>query len=94
MKLAWLANTSQGRMVGDYISTSIPPGDDDAAPVFAVAQPPTGGSSCALPPVVCHENMYTTPEDLLSIVGGTNTVGNEATYPLSHPPAQGRQTAK
>ncbi len=41
MKVDWLANTSQGRMVGDYISTSFLNGR--AFPLFAVAGPPTGG---------------------------------------------------
>lgn len=78
MNLNWLANTSQGRMVGDYISTSIVPGDDDATPVFEVAFPPTGGPSCALPPVVCHENTYTTSEDVLHLTGGTNVANDVA----------------
>ncbi|HSD25441.1 MAG TPA: sialidase family protein [Solirubrobacterales bacterium] len=42
MSLDWLANTSQGRMVGDYISTSFV--HNDAVPFFAEANPPTGGS--------------------------------------------------
>jgi len=39
MNLAWLAATSQGRMVGDYISTSHA-SDGSAHPVIAVANPP------------------------------------------------------
>ncbi len=65
MNLTWLASTSQGFMVGDYISTSIVPGDDDATPVFEVAFTPSGG--------LLHENTYTTPEDVLKMVGGTIT---------------------
>jgi hypothetical protein len=42
MQLGWLANTSQGRMVGDYISTSVPNGGN-AWPTIAVATAPTGG---------------------------------------------------
>jgi hypothetical protein len=41
MSLSWLANTSLGLMVGDYISTSFVAGD--AQPFFAVAKPPSGG---------------------------------------------------
>ena len=41
MLLAWIANTDQGRMVGDYMSTSFT-GDGKAHPVFAMAKPPTG----------------------------------------------------
>jgi hypothetical protein len=49
MALASLANTSQGRMVGDYISTSF--AGATAHGVFAVANPPSGG--------VFDEAMYT-----------------------------------
>lgn len=38
MSLSWLPNTTQGRMVGDYISTSFSGGQ--AIPVFAIAYPP------------------------------------------------------
>jgi hypothetical protein len=38
MKVAWIANTNQGRMVGDYISTSFT-GDGKAHPVFSLAKP-------------------------------------------------------
>jgi hypothetical protein len=40
MKLSWIADTSQGRMVADYISTSFAGGH--AVPVFVIAKPPTG----------------------------------------------------
>src|SRR5829696_2239487 len=40
MSLSWLANTSQGRMVGDYISTSYSGGT--AHPVFTLATAPSG----------------------------------------------------
>lgn len=41
----WVANTSQGRMVGDYISTSY--GSDNLAhSVFATASAPTSGMNC------------------------------------------------
>jgi BNR repeat-like domain len=41
MSLSWLASTNQGRMVGDYISTSWSGGS--AHPAFAAASAPTGG---------------------------------------------------
>jgi hypothetical protein len=40
MTLSWLPDTSQGRMVGDYISTSYSGGT--AHPVFALASAPSG----------------------------------------------------
>ena len=43
MMLSWLPNTSQGRMFGDYISTSVRPGGN-AFPVFPIAHAPTGGT--------------------------------------------------
>jgi hypothetical protein len=43
MTLSWLPNTSQGRMFGDYISTSVLPGGN-AYPVIPVASAPTGGT--------------------------------------------------
>jgi hypothetical protein len=51
IQLAWIANTSQGRMVGDYISTSFASGA--ARPVFASAVAPSGG--------VFAEGMFTSP---------------------------------
>ncbi len=50
MTLAWLPNTSQGRMVGDYKSTSFVSGGA-ALPVFAVAKPNSG--------VVFNQAIYT-----------------------------------
>jgi hypothetical protein len=47
MQLAWLADTSQGRMVGDYISTSFSNGK--AVGIFASATPPDPGF---------HESMF------------------------------------
>jgi hypothetical protein len=40
--LSWISNTSQGRMVGDYISTSIVGGR--AWPTFAIATAPSGST--------------------------------------------------
>jgi hypothetical protein len=43
MTLSWLPNTSQGRMFGDYISTSVRAGAN-AYPTIGVANPPTGST--------------------------------------------------
>ena len=43
MSLSWLPNTSQGRMFGDYISTSVLPGGR-AYPVIPVAAAPSGST--------------------------------------------------
>jgi BNR repeat-like domain len=42
MRLGWLPDTTQGLMVGDYISTSFM--HEHAFPFFAEANPPSGGS--------------------------------------------------
>jgi hypothetical protein len=43
MNLSWLPNTSQGRMFGDYISTSVRNGGN-AYPTIGVAKAPTGAT--------------------------------------------------
>jgi hypothetical protein len=56
MQLSWLPNTSQGVMVGDYFSASIPPGSNVAVPVFMVASAPTGSTF--------HQPTFAVREDL------------------------------
>jgi hypothetical protein len=69
MTMSWLPNTSQGRMVGDYISTSF--GSDGLAhPAFAVAKAPTaGGSDCATATPNCDQGGYTTATGLAASGG-------------------------
>ena len=43
MNPSWLPNTSQGRMFGDYISTSVRPGGN-AFPVIPIGHAPTGST--------------------------------------------------
>jgi hypothetical protein len=75
MNVTWLANTSQGRMVGDYISTSFnASGPASAHGVFAVATAPSGG--------VFNEAMFTTAAGITR--GGT--LSGE-TAPLDSVPA-------
>src|SRR6266568_755732 len=58
MPSTWVANTSQGRMVGDYISTSY--GSDNLAHgVFATASTPTSGTNCGDVADNCLEPMDT-----------------------------------
>ena len=58
--MSWLANTNQGRMVGDYIATSILSGI--AQTVFAVASAP-------ISPGMFNEAMFT-PTGGLPVAGG------------------------
>src|SRR4051794_19831845 len=68
MPSTWAATTSQGRMVGDYISTSY--GSDNLAhDVFATAGAPTSGTSCSSVLDNCSEPMD-------SFVGGLAAGGS------------------
>jgi hypothetical protein len=57
---SWVANTSQGRMVGDYISTSFV--GTDVRPVWATAIAPVGST---------FNELSATPATALSATGGT-----------------------
>src|SRR5438270_4774997 len=58
MPTGWLATTTQGRMVGDYISTSYD-ANGLAHGVFATASAPTSGTNCSAVPDNCAEPMDT-----------------------------------
>jgi hypothetical protein len=75
MTMSWLANTSQGRMVGDYVSTSF--GSDGLAhPAIVVANAPTaGGGDCATATPNCDEALYTITTGLAAAGGAV--VANE-----------------
>lgn len=74
MNLSWIPNTSQGRMFGDYISTSVRAGGN-AYPILPVANAPTGST--------LDLAMYA-PTGGLAITGGTATA---ATTPAPSTPA-------
>ena len=78
MTLSWLPNTSQGRMVGDYISTSFAGGT--AHPVIAVANPPTaGGSDCQTATPNCDQGLYT-PSSGLAAAAGSATASDPVVF--------------
>jgi hypothetical protein len=84
MMLSWLANTSQGRMVGDYISTSYV--GNNAFPIYASATAPIGG--------VFQEHMFTQKLPATSFTGPTlrsHSSGVKFTGPQKAP--TGRATA-
>ncbi len=56
MSLSWLPDTTEGRMVGDYMSASFVGGAPH--PVYVAANPPTGSSDCSLPSTVCDVALY------------------------------------
>jgi len=66
--LSWLPNTTQGRMVGDYISTSYAGGT--AHPLFAVANPPTAGGADSATATPNCEQALCTPSTGLAAGGG------------------------
>jgi hypothetical protein len=68
MNLTWLPNTSQGRMFGDYISTSVRPGGN-AFPVIPIGFAPSGSTF--------NLAMYV-PTGGLPISGGTRTAAEPA----------------
>jgi hypothetical protein len=83
MTLSWLVNTSQGRMVGDYISTSYANGT--AHLVVAVANAPSGS--------VFDEAMYT-PTTGLALVGGTRTSQGDTVLTRSVTPSSSQTHTK
>lgn len=76
MSLSWLPTTTQGVMVGDYISTSISGGK--AWPTFAIANAPTGG--------VFDEAMYV-PTGGLALTGGARSSAATPLVTTGHQPA-------
>lgn len=75
MTLSWLPNTTQGRMVADYLSTSFVGAGGPAFPAFEVASAPTsGGPDCQTATPNCNQPTFTVQGGLS--VGG---IANPAT---------------
>jgi hypothetical protein len=87
MTMSWIPNTTQGRMVGDYISTSY----DSAGlahPVFAEAYVPTaGGTDCATATPNCNQPLET-PTTGLAAAAGTATANDPVVYTAAPQPGQ------
>src|SRR5207248_1722893 len=78
MPTGWLATTTQGRMVGDYISTSY--GSDNLAHgVFATASTPTSGTNCSDVPDNCVEPMDTFSTGLAAS-GSASSAGDPVVF--------------
>jgi hypothetical protein len=91
MTLSWLPNTSQGRMVADYISTSFVAGH--AFPSFAVASSPTsGGSDCATATPNCNQPIFTARGGLSSSAAIRATDTDTSTQSVT--PTTGSATAQ
>ena len=95
MTLSWLPNTDQGRMVGDYISTSYSGGKAFGA--FAVAKVPTaGGADCQSATPNCDQATYT-PATGLPATGGNRSSAGDSPVPgakLDHPLASAPLTTR
>ena len=69
MTMSWLPDTTQGRMVGDYMSTSFD-ANGLAHPVFAEAYVPTaGGTDCATATPNCNQPLETPTSGLAAAAG-------------------------
>jgi hypothetical protein len=76
MSLSWLPNTTQGRMFGDYISTSVLAAGN-AFPALPVASAPGNGSF--------NQAMFV-PTSGLPVTGGTlRTAAGEIAHPQASP---------
>jgi hypothetical protein len=76
MTLSWIPNTSQGRMFGDYISTSVVSGGN-AYPVLPIASAPTGSTF--------NQAMFV-PTGGLAVTGGSNTAAANGVAPAPSGP--------
>ena len=86
MTMSWLPDTVQGRMVGDYISTSYS-SDGLAHGVFMVAKEPTGNPDCAIATPNCDQATYTTSSGLaLSTILNASEALNVAEVGIPQPP--------
>jgi hypothetical protein len=75
MTLSWLPNTTQGRMVADYISTSFV--GSSAFPAFAVARAPAGTDmDCQTATPNCNQATFTVSGGL-SVAGHGNTASDQ-----------------
>jgi hypothetical protein len=84
MPTPWLANTNQGYMVGDYISTSFAAGG--ARPVFASATAPSGG--------VFAEGMFTAPGAPTAAADRTAVAPRVVSSSSDHPTAKAPLTRR
>lgn len=83
MSLNWLANTSQGTMVGDYIATAFSGGS--AHPVVALANAPNGG--------LLDEATYTAASTLAGLAAAAPLAEANAPPVLSTAPDHPRRRA-
>jgi hypothetical protein len=86
MTMSWLPNTTQGRMVGDYMSSSFD-ANHLAHPVFAEAYAPGGNPDCAIATPNCNQPLET-PTSGLAAAAGSNVANDPVVF--SGPSPHGR----
>jgi hypothetical protein len=92
MALSSLPNTTQGRMVGDYISTSFN-GSGQSRGYFIIANPPTqGGSDCATATPNCDVALFTFTSGQSASAASTPTGNDPVLYTTK--PQPGRSAFK
>jgi hypothetical protein len=80
MALSSLPSTTQGRMVGDYISTSFN-ASSQARGYFTVANPPTsGGTDCATATPNCDVSLNTFVSGRSSAAAATPTANDPVLF--------------
>lgn len=93
VSLSWLANTTDGVMVGDYIATTFT-SKRAATSVFALASAPEGGTSCGTSGATCHEAMFA-PANGLRITGYVHHIAHDPVVATAaHHAAVGPRTAR
>src|SRR5256886_6127035 len=79
LTMSWLPNTTQGRMVGDYMSSSFD-STGLAHPVFAEAYVPTaGGTDCATATPNCNQPLES-PTTGLPAAAGANVANDPVVF--------------
>jgi len=86
MTMSWLPDTTQGRMVGDYMSSSFD-ANHQAHPVFAEAYAPSGGADCATATPTCNQPLET-PTSGLAAAAGANVANDPVVFSGSSPHAR------
>ena len=87
MTLSWLPNTTQGRMVGDYISTSYN-ASFQARGYFALANAPTGNADCAIATPNCDVALYTFVSGQSAAAAGSLTANDPVVYTAKPQPGK------
>jgi len=87
MTMSWLPNTTQGRMVGDYMSTSYD-ANHLAHPVFAEAYAPVGNPDCAIATPNCNQPLEVPTSGLAAAAGSVAQPNDAVVYTAKPQPGR------